>query len=539
MGAVVLVLLIACANVANLLLARGAARAKELAIRNALGAGRRRLMAQLLTESTLLALAAAVVGTALAWAGARALVAAGPPGVPRLADAGLNATALLFALAAAMASVLVFGLAPALRGARRDAADALREGPRGSTTTSPRDRLRTALVVAEVALAIVLLAGAGLLIRSSILRQGVDPGFDVAGLMTARVTFPPNPDNDNEPVRQAFIRIADELDGAAGVSAAVTSQAPMGPGGNSNGVVPEGRPLGSGSAIDTRLRVITPRYFDVMGIPLQSGRMFDERDRAGGDRVVIISETLARIGWPGEDPVGKRLACCDGTETQPGWKTIIGVVGDVRSSGPSREPVPEFYMPIAQAAPHTFDWLQRTMTIVARADNGEPAELVPIMRNAVRRIDSTLPLHSVSSMDRWLQQTMATDRFNTFLLSALGAIGLILSLAGIYGVVSYFAGLRTWEIGVRVALGASSRDIIALVVRQGAAPVVIGILVGGAGALAATRLLRSALFGVQPGDPLTFGITILVMLATGAAAAFIPARRASRVPARKALGGAT
>ena len=272
-----------------------------------------------------------------------------------------------------------------------------------------------------------------------------------------------------------------------------------------------------------------------MGIPLRSGRAFDERDRSGGDRVVIISETLARTAWPGQDAIGNRLACCDGSENDPGWKTIIGVAGDVRSRGPAREPMPEFYMPIAQVAPNTFDWVQRTMTIVARAEAGDPASLVPVIRNVMRDIDPTVPLHSVSTMDRWLQATMATDRFNTLLLSALGAIGLILALAGIYGVVSYFAGLRTYEIGVRIALGASTRQIITLVVRQGAAPVVLGVVIGCAAALAATRLLRSGLFGVQPSDPLTFGVTIVVMLATAAAAAFLPARRASRVPPTRAL----
>jgi predicted permease len=535
LGAVTLVLLIACGNVANLLLARGASRAREMAVRGALGASRGRVVRQLLTESGMLALVAALVGAVLAGAGIWLFTHLAPAGIPRLDEAGLDSVALLFALAAATLSTVLAGLAPALRAARIDPGAALKEGPRGATMAAPRDRLRLVLVAAEVALALTLLVGAGLLIRSAIAMQGIDAGFDVDRIMTARVTFAPREYGDGEGTRQAFMRIAEELDARAGIRAAVVSQAPLGPGGNSNGLVPEGRPLEAASAIDSRLRVITPGYFETMGVRLEAGRPFDERDAAGADLVMIVSETLARIAWPDEDPIGRRVICCEGSPEDPKWKTVVGVAADVRSRGPAEAPRPEFYLPITQAPPQTFDWIGGTMTVVVRPERGDPADVVPVMRDVVRNVAPTVPLHSISSMSGALRSATAASRFSTQMLVALGATGLVLAIGGIYGVVSFFVGLRRYEIGVRMALGASRANVISLVVRQGAIAVLAGIVLGTAASLALAGVLRNSLVGVEPTDAPTYIGAALVMLLVGSAAALMPARSATRIQPARAL----
>ncbi|MGH7720596.1 MAG: ADOP family duplicated permease [Gemmatimonadaceae bacterium] len=533
LGAVGLVLLIACGNVSNLLLARGAARSKEIAIRGALGAGRGRIVRQMLTESLVLALVSGVVGLALGQLAVRAIIANAPPGIPRLDQAQLDWVVLAFAFALAAFSSVVFGFAPALRAARQDLQGILKEGGRGMGTA--RDRVRHALVVAEVALALTLLTGAGLLIRSAIHLGGVRPGFDPEGLLTARLALPAASYQEPERAAHAFEQMVEELERMPGVTAAaVVSQAPMGPGGNSNGLVPEGRALDLENTIDSRLRMTTPGYLRTMRIPLKAGRWFTGRDVAGGERVMVVSEALAERAWPNESALGKRIACCEGAPGDPRWKTVIGVVGDVRSEGPAVDVAPEFYLPIEQIPPEAWEWIQRAMTLVARG-TGDPAALTGAMRAAVRAVDPALPLYGLSTMDEAMRNATSEARFNTLLLASLGAIGLLLAAVGIYGVIAYFVTLRTQEIGVRMALGASVRDVVRLLTWEGLRPVLLGIALGTVASWAATRLLRGSVYGVSTTDPITFAGVALLLLLVGLVASLLPARRATTVDPAKVL----
>jgi predicted permease len=534
LGAVTAVLLIACGNVANLLLARGAGRAKEIAIRTALGAGRARIVRQLLTESLVLAVLSGLLGLLLAHWSIRLLIASAPDGIPRLEQAHLAGPVLAFAMIVACASALIFGLAPALRTTRTDLQSTLKEGGKTDAAVS-RDRMRSGLVVAEVALALMLLVGAGLLIRSAIHLHDVRLGFDTSGVLSARLALPAAQYATPESAEQAYRRIVDELAHKPGVvSAAASSQAPLGPGGNSNGLITEGKPLTIESTIDSRLRIITPEYFETLGITLKSGRIFTDQDIAGAQRVMIINETLAKLAYPGQDPLGKRIVCCEGAPDDPRWKTIVGVVADTRWQGPATAPSPEFYLPMAQIPADAWGWTQRMMTVVART-NGDPAQLTSAMRSAVAAVDPTLPVYDIATMDERLGRVLAQSRFNTFLLAALGGIGLVLAVVGLYGVLGYLVAQRSHEIGIRMALGATARDVLVLVARQGMKLVLAGIVVGIAAAIAATRLLQELLFGVTATDPTTFALVAIVLTVAGLAASIIPARRATRVDPTRAL----
>jgi predicted permease len=535
LGAVGLVLLIACGNVANLLLARGAGRERELGVRAAIGAAKSRLVRQLLTESVVLALIAAVLGAGIAYAGVRVLIVAAPPGVPRLETAAVDGVALGFTILVSAISGILFGLAPALRVARHDLFGALREGGRGTVGPS-HDRLRGAFVAAEVALAFTLLAGASLLVRSALLLGRANVGLEPAGVLTGRVTLPPSAYGEGEDARRTFTQMAELLEQAGGVAAAaLSSQVPAGPGGGSNGLVPEGRPIAVESAINTRLRIITPGYFDALGIRIEQGRAFNEADVAGRMRVMIISRQLADQAWPGEDPIGKRMLCCEGSPEDPMWKTVVGVAADVQWRGPGQAYSPEFYLPLAQAPSVAFSWISSTMTLVARSATGQPESVADALRAAVHEVQPDVPLFDVTTMEDRLRATFATSRFNASLLAVLGIVGLLLAVIGIYGVVAYHASRRVHEIGLRMALGASARDVLALVTGQGLRPVLIGLALGGMGALAATQVLRSALYGVTPTDPITFVGAGAAMLLAAFAAAFLPAQRATRIDPGRVL----
>ncbi len=534
LGAVALVMLIACANVANLLLARGAARAREFAIRASIGAGKSRLLRQLLAESGVLALAAAVGGLGVAGLVIRTLVAAAPPGVPRLEQARLDPATLAFALLLSLLSVVVFGLAPALRAAATDLQSTLRTGQsRGGGTG--RDWLRQGLVTAEVALALVLLVAATLLVRTAIHLQRLDPGFEPRGVVTARLSLPAEGYAAPESARQAFETVLTNLAAAPGVGrAALVTQVPMGPGGSDNGLVPEGKPLNGENAVGARFRLVSLGYFTTMGIPVRRGRDFTPDDRAGAPRAMVVNETLARALFPGQDPIGKRVACCEGAREDPKWKTIVGVVGDVRSQGPDQAVATEFFLPIAQAPDPAWTWVGRTMNLVVRG-RGDPLALTPALREAVRRVDPGLPLYRIGTMESVLSGSLVAVRFRTALLAALAGIGLLLAMVGIYGVVAFLVTRRRSEIGVRMALGASPRDVLRLVVGQGLRPVLAGIVLGGVAAFATTRLLASWLRGVTPTDPTTFAGVALALVAVAIAASLIPARRATRVQAVEAM----
>ncbi len=538
LGAVGCVLLIACANVANLLLARGATRATELAIRSAIGAGRSRIVRQLLTESFVLALVSAVAGVGLAWGGVRILVAAAPPNIPRLADTRIDLWVLLFALAIAVVSSVLFGLVPALKASRGNLEATLREGGR-QATAGPRERVRSMLVAGEVAIALTLLVAAGLLIRSAIYLNHVTPGFDPAGVLSARVALRPTEYKQGaEEAEQTFTRILDAVRAAPGVqTASLTSQAPMGPGGGSNGVVPEGKTPDIKNAVDARLRMITAGYLSTMRISLVAGREIDQSDVRGGLRVAVVSAALAKALWPGENAVGRRFACCEGNPGDARWKTVVGVAVDVRSGGPTRDVRSEFYLPMVQAPAEAWSWVGRTMTIVARSANGNGASITPAIRTAVKSVDASLPVYSVSTMDQSIAQSLAEQRFHLMLLVTLGAVALLLAAAGIYSVISFVVALRTHEIGVRLALGATGSDVVRLLTRQGLRPVVGGTALGTLLALWATRLLRGSVYGVQTSDPATLGIGVAVLLGVATLAIVLPARRATRVDPTTALHG--
>ena len=537
LGAVGFVLLIACGNIANLLLARGTVRAGELAMRAALGAGRGRIVRQLLTESVVLAVIAGTAGLALAWWGVRALVAAAPPGVPRLEQTTVDPVVLTFTFVVAVASAALFGLAPAMRAARTDVHAILKEGGRGAAAGGLRDRLRTGLIIAELALALLLLVGAGLLIRSAIALEGTPPGFDPSGVLAARLALPATEYDTPERVVQTFDRIAEAARNVPGtISAAMTSQVPMGPGGNGNGLVPEGRPIVPENAINTRLRIVTSGYFDAMRIPIVRGRPLGDEDRRGGLKVMVISQALANVAFPGQDPIGRRIACCEpGPDGKtPDFKTVVGVAGDVRWRGLGEAPSPEFYLPAAQVPPQAWTWIQRTMYLVVRTQMDSMAIASPL-RSAIAPIVPGVPLFDVRSMERRVGMSIANARFNTLLLAVLGAIGLVLAAVGIYGVIAYFVSRRTQEIGVRMALGATRRDVLSLVVHQATVPVLAGISLGIAASLPLTRLLSTQLFGVKPYDPVTYIAVACGLAGVALLASLIPATRAASVDPTRAL----
>ncbi|HEY7290331.1 MAG TPA: ABC transporter permease [Vicinamibacterales bacterium] len=536
LAAVSIVLLIACSNVANLLLARGAARTREIAIRTAIGAGRWRIVRQLLTESLVLGLAAAAVGIALAYWTLRAVMAWSPPGIPRLEQAHLDPITLLFAVALAAGSSVLCGIAPALRLSSDAPQRGLHDGRRGATNGGVRDRLRVGLIVGEVALSLMLLVGAGLLIRTAIALNRVNPGFDPTGVLSARVVLPASSYPDPAFVLATFRRMTEDAQRIPGVThGAVASYAAMGPGGGSNGLLPEGQVFDLRTLIQSQLRMITPDFFATMRIPIVKGRAFDDTDRTGGQKVMIVSEALAARAFPGQDPIGKRISCCErGENDAPAYKIIVGVAGDVHSRDLSRTPRPEFYLPITQVPPEAWTWIQRTMYIVLRTD-GDPAALVQPLKAVVGRIDPDVPLFDVRMMDQRLQLSLAASRFNTLLLTLLGIVGLTLAATGIYGIVAYLVIQRTQEIGVRMALGATPGQVVVLMMRQAMRPVAIGTAIGIAAAVGTSRVLAGQLFAVKPTDPLTIAVVAATLIVVAFVASVVPARRAATIDPTRAL----
>ena len=541
LGAVGFVLLIACANVANLLLARGAARAKELAVRMALGASRGRIVRQLLTESAVLGLASAALGLAFAYGSMNVLVGAAPAGIPRLGDTRVDLAVLAFAVTAALASSAVFGLVPALRASKRDVQSTLREGGRGAGV--PRDRVRQGLVVAEVALACTLLAGAGLLVRSALYLQQVKPGFDPRGAVTARVALAALQYQDPVRALQAFHALNERLATLPGVEAAsLASTAPLVGGDFTHGITVEGQPpTDLEHHIQAASRFTVPGYLATVRIPLVRGRDFTPADVAGAQRVAIVSEAFARRAWPNTDPIGKRFTCCDGRGDDPRWKTVVGVAGDVRSDGPTAGLHPEFYIPLDQMPVEAWDWTGRSMTVVARVDRANDAREAATMsaiRAAVRAVDPGIPVYRMRPMRDLVRGATAEARFNALLLGLLGAVGLVLAMAGIYGVVAYVVAQRTMEIGIRLALGSSPGNVVRLLALQGARPILLGIALGTALAFIAVRLVRTAVYGVSLTDPTALAGAAVVLFLAGMAAVLVPARRAARVdPAHTIMRG--
>jgi len=377
-----------------------------------------------------------------------------------------------------------------------------------------------------------LLVGAGLLLRSSVEMARVDPGFESDGLVAARITLPEARFADSDDVRRAFERIEEELRRMPGIRAAgASSQAPFGPGGNSNGLLPEDRGFEEHDFIDARLRIVTPGYLETLGIPIR-GRDLSPADIRGGQRVMIVSEELARVGWGEDDAIGKRVACCEGSADDPMWKTVVGVVGDIRTEGLDIAPRPEFYITAAQVPDEAWDWIRRTMTVVARGE-GDAASIVGAMREAVGGVAPGVPLFGVTTINAAIRQSSARARFHTTLLTVLGVIGMLLAAGGIYAVISYFVSRRTHEIGIRMALGADGPVIVGWMTRNGLRPVVAGLALGVFSAVAASRLLESVLFEVRPGDPVTVTAVAALLLGVALTAVLVPSVRATRVdPAR-------
>jgi putative ABC transport system permease protein len=534
LGAVGFVLLIACANIANLLLARATARARETAIRAAVGAGRGHIVRHALAESLLLAAGGGVLGTLAAYWGVAGRIAFGPADIPRLGLARVDGPVVGVVLLLTIAAGLVFGLAPRAAVAGQVPSDALKHWG-GAGSGSRRDRLRGALVVGEIALALVLLTGAGLLIRSAIALNDVDPGFDPRGVLVGRVSLPAAGYGTPEASEQAFERIAEQLQQAPGATAAgLVSSAPF-EGGNDNGLIPEGRPLETASGIQSDLRLVTPGYFQAMALRLRAGRALTAQDRAGAPLAMVINETLARQAWPGQDSIGKRVACCErGPDGGPNWKTVVGVVADVRARGVGRQAPPEFYLPIAQAPKAAWRWINSSMTLAVRTA-GEPMRTVPAMRDAVWSLDRTLPVYSIATMDDRRTESLASSRFSTMLLTAFGGIALLLAAIGVYGVISYGVTQRSQEIGIRVALGAGRARVLRLVVGHAAILTGAGLVLGLAGAVLLSQLMGGLLFQVSPTDPPTLGAGVLVLAGVALVAALLPAQRAARLDPAVAL----
>ena len=522
LGAVAVVLLIACANLASLLLARATARTREIAIRAAVGASRGRIVRQLITESVKLALVAGITGLLLAVWGSQALVALAPSNVPRLAETGIDGGVLAFTLGVSLIASLLFGLVPALQASRLDLNEALKQGAGRAGVGGRTGRMREALVVAEIALSVTLLAGAGLLLKSFVALHNVALGFrpEQVLVMTANV-----PASDLESSRRAtrfFKSLLAEVAALPGVSAAGATRVPPGRVGSDGGYwidhLPPREHL-SVNAPNAVFSVVAPGAFATLGIPLRAGRDFHDADTYDAPFTVIINEALARKAFPGQDPIGHLLFC--GFDSLAPMK-IVGVVGDVRQYGPAREPSPEIYMPYEQH-PRTAT----ALSIVARAA-GDPTSLSTAMRRLARERSPDVPV-KFTTMELSLAENVAAPRFRTLLLGIFAGLAVSLAMVGVYGVMAYVVRLRSGEIGLRMALGASPGSILRLVLRQSLRLVAIGLALGLAGAVIATRLLASMLFQVTPGDPLTYAGVALLLGGVTLVASFIPARRAANV----------
>jgi putative ABC transport system permease protein len=522
LGAVVMVLLIACVNVANLVLVRGAARQQEIAVRSALGGGRGRLVRLLLAESVLLAGAGTLLGVLLAWWGVDVLKQLAPPGVPRLADVGLSPATLLFAAALAAATAIVFGLAPALQVLRTPLVSLL--GARGTAGHERTRWTRSALLVAEVALSVTLLAGAGLLVRSMMQLQATDPGWRMEGVSVFTTGLGPASYPEPAHALRAFDELDRRLSAIPGVRAvARISGLPLGPGINVLTVQRTDRPPAPpGQVPNAVYRVVDDEYFTVAGIPLVAGRTFDSRDAEGAQPVVIVSREMAEQFWPGEDPLGREIEIGGSTT-----RTVVGIVGGVRSTNLAAPPQPEMYVPHHQTATRTAAFLLQSEL--------PPGEVLGAARAVVRGFDPQLPIFRPRPFADFEAQALAGRRFTMLLLTLFAVLALSLAAVGVYGVVAYAVSQRTREIGVRVALGADATRVVRLVVWQGIRPASLGLVLGAGGALAAGRVMAGQLYEVRPHDPLTLAAVVAILLAAVLLACAAPAWRAASIPPSVAL----
>ena len=530
LGAVGFVLLIACANVANLQMVRAGARQKEIAIRTALGAGRSRIIRQLLTESILLAVAGGGAGLLVAVWGVNSLVSLSTDTIPRVREIGIDGKVAFFTILISLVTGVVFGLAPALQVSKPDLVDALKESSR-TTPGARRNTLRSALVVTEVALSLVLLIGAGLMIRSFAKLNSVHPGFDPENVATMGVTLLRANYPDDTHVAATYSQLLEQLAAAPGVeSVGATTELPLSGASTSDYFTIEGRPaIPKAEQPLTECRTVTPHFFESMRIPLLAGRDFTPTDTKQSPNVAVVNEVFARLFFPGEDPLGHRLNL-QGQFRDP--LLIVGVVGNVRDFGLDEQPKPGIYYPYLQSP--LFEDLSRSLTLVIRTKS-DPASLMESLRAEMLSMDKTLPVYSLKPMTEYLHDSLSRRRFNMVLLSVFAAVALVLAAVGIYGVISYTVSQRTHEIGIRLAIGAHAGNILRLVIGQAMLLTIIGIALGLAASFALTRLMESLLFEVSATDPLTFGVIAAILTGVALAACLVPARRATKVDPMTAL----
>jgi putative ABC transport system permease protein len=535
LGAVALVLLIACANVANLMLVRALSRRKEVAVRTALGATRRRLLQQALSETLLLAFAGGALGLVFAHYGVSLIVKFLAQRLPRANEIALDGWVLAFTLAISLLTGLAAGLLPALRMSKADLNEALKQGLGRTSADSGGNRTRNVLVVSEVALSLMLLIGAGLLIRSVWILHNVNPGFDAHGVVTMNVSI--STGKFTEPGQQVgyFGRVLDRVRNVPGVqSAGLIDSLPLSDDGSHQPISLEGRPAAPMADLpEVEVRLISPGYMNAMHIPLLSGRDVDDSDVAGRPGAVLVSESMAKFFWPHEDPLGKRLTLYFFPELT---RVVVGVVADVKISALNEtQPRPTLYFPLAQMSIAKGEtWQSFGMKLAVRT-NAAPLSVIPAITGAVRKVDDEVPLLNIRTMDDSVSASLSQERFTMLLLGAFAGLALLLAVVGIYSVMSYSVSRRTNEIGIRVALGASRGDVLLLVVRQAMLLALIGSAIGIAGALALSRLMASQLYGVRPTDPVTFVTVAALLMIVALAASYLPARRAMRVEPMAAL----
>jgi putative ABC transport system permease protein len=533
-----LVLLIACANVANLLLARGATRQKEIAVRMALGASRGRLIRQLLTESVLLASLGGGLALLFAfWAlnVLRTTIATGADEIPRADWIAIDRTVLGFSLVVSLLTGIVFGLAPALQVSRPDLNKALKDTGQSSAGGERGRRVRDSLVVAEVALATVLLLTAGLMIRSFGKLVAVEPGFDTDNILTMQVWLPESKYPDGNRIAAFYQQVLDRIRGVPGVrSASAIDFLPSSGWGDMTALAIEGRDTSTGQDAVAQYRVVDDDYFRTMGILLLKGRLLDKEDRDESHGVVLINEAMARRYWPGKDPLGKRIRPdfpATNTPWRPkagkAWLTIVGVVRDVKEFGPIEETPPEFYLPCLQNP-------SALMRLVVRTE-GQPINLASTIRDEVLAVDADQPVTEIKSMKEFISESVFRRRFNTALLGVFAAIALVLAIVGVYGVMSYTVTQRKREVGIRMALGASTRDVLSMIVCHGMKLCLAGVAIGLAGAIALAGVVRTLLFGVSTTDTFTFVIVAFLLATMSLVACYVPARRATKVDPIDAL----
>lgn len=522
-GAVTLVLLIACVNFASLLLARAAEREREFVIRAALGAGRGRLVRQLLTESILIAVAGGALSIMFAMWGIDLLIALKPEDLPRLDEIAIDRRVLFFTLGVSVTVGLIFGLMPAWTSSRSQVGEALKEGGRSATAGSAKQRMRKALVVLETAFAVVLLIGAGLLIRSFSQLRAVNTGFNSENMLTMRIELPEA--RYKEIPKQTNYRraVLAEVNSLPGVEAALVSELPLSGESLNHDFTVEGRPPAApGDEPSVETRSVEGDYFRVMRIPLLAGRHLTEQDNENAQLVGVVNEALVRQYFPNENPIGARVRWA--RDEQINWITIVGVAGDVKHFGLSDSELPALYTPYSQSR---REW-KRWMNLAIRSPQ-ETAALAATVKSRLWKIDSQIPATKVRSMAEVISTSVATERFNMLLLGIFAGLALVLAGIGIYGVVAYSVTQRTHEIGIRVALGAQSKDVMRLVLGQGMSLVLIGLGIGLAAAFGLTRLMRTLLFNISPGDPATFALVAFVLIFIALLACLIPARRATKV----------